>query len=559
MKNKLHLSLALAVASALSVISWPVAVAVAFASFVTPVLGASYPAINATTKANLTDQDAKIEEELWSRKVVLGAEAMYGENPFADGFMGEGDGGKAIVKITDTEKIAGNTINITTYGGFGGPGSQGSADRIGNEQKIQASVFQVKIGRQWFGVGFQSIARDETMIGGRLDSMIVDGLRQLHAQKRNDDMIRLMIEKADATARNNAFTAAGPSTVATIKTAHYVDTPTITTVRNKLSGIGALPMALGPKDSGGSRTEKYMFFGTHHGLSHLDYESAYLQAQSYAGVRGTENPIFKGNYSEWSGIGLYRWFQKDHGNAGPIGSLLSPRTYLAANLPTLTFGSGSTWANRSGVAFTNTTATARYYDATGTATTATGVAIGGGYGINAAALSPYPEFTRYFSNAPWTYHNGNTIAAGSTARYVMIIGQSGANNGKYGIFQYAANSGRNILLTNGISTGLPGETTDGQFLAGDLVVECNVLGVPVGRSIAFGREAIICGVGSINGSRVSPQMGRRTEEHRNHDLDHAIGAEAVWGAALIERSDGVCPGFVVVNSAIPIDGAPVVT
>lgn len=533
--------------------------AVIAAFFSVPVMGVSYPVINATTKANLTDQTADIQEELWCRKVILGAQAMYDTYPLADGFMGEGDGGKAIISITDTEKVDGTTIHIPTYGGFGGPGSQGSADRIGNEQKIQVGSFDVKIGRYWFGVGYNAVARDETMINGKLDGMIIDGLRALHAQKRNDDMIRLMLAHADANSRNLSFTSGGPSTVATIKTAHYVDTATISSVRNKLSSLGSLPMSLGKQDSGGSRLEKYMFFSTQHGLGHLDFESAYLQAQQNANARGNDNPVFAGNYTDWSGVGIYRWYQKDHGNRGPIGSLLAPRGYLATGLNDGANGGGD-------VTFAGTAVGANAITSADWATTAVGadannaaasfsLTLGGS--VAAAAVTPTPEYTRYFSNAPWTYHWGDTIAADtSTARYVMLIHPT---TGAWGVFKYTNNNGKVIKLTHNVKFGTSGETTDWLFPTGSLVVECNVLGVPVGRSIAFGREALINGVGTINGSKSSPKFGRRTEEHRNHDLDHAIGAEVVWGAALIKRADTVAPGFVVVNSAIPVDGAPVVS
>ena len=57
---------------------------------------------------------------------------------------------------------------------------------------------------------------------------------------------------------------------------------------------------------------------------------------------------------------------------------------------------------------------------------------------------------------------------------------------------------------------------------------------------------------------MSPQFGKRTEEHLNHDMDHEIGAEKVWGAALVTRADDVCPGFVVSCHALPVPGAPVI-
>jgi hypothetical protein len=126
------------------------------------------------------------------------------------------------------------------------------------------------------------------------------------------------------------------------------------------------------------------------------------------------------------------------------------------------------------------------------------------------------------------------------------------------VFGFKVNDGKEITLFSKVVLGLTGETADWEFPIGSLVVECNILGTPFGRSLGLGAEALICGVGTINGSKVSPQFGKRTEEHLNHDMDHEIGAEKVWGAALVERSDGVCPGFVVACHSLPVPGAPVI-
>lgn len=542
---KIHTTLRFGLVAVLAFVSGPLALVAAFGFLVIPALGVSYPVANATTKTNLTDQNANLEEEIWSLKVVKGAEAAYQDNPLADGFMGEGDGGKAIVKITDTEKVNGSTVHVTTYGGFAGPGVQGANTRVGSANKIQAGSFDVKIGRQWFGVGYQDVARDETMIGGRLDGMIREGLTQQHAIKNNDDLLRLMIAQSEASSRNKMFTASGPSTIATIKTAHYLDTATLGNVKNALTSNGALPMATGAMDSGGSRTRNYMVFGTHFGLSHLKSESDYLAGIRLAGERGDRNPQFKGNFVDWDGIGLYRWDQLDHGNWGPIGSLLGPRMYL---------GRATT-----GITFAGTAAGANAITSTDTSSAAYGAAFqgleGGGSAVAAAAL-PQPEYTRYFSNAPWTYHWGTTIAADtSTARYVMVIHPT---TGAWGVFRYTLNDGKLLKLSHNYKLGLTGETTDWVFPIGSLAVECNIIGTPFGGSIGFGAEALICGVGTINGSKVSPQFGKRTEYHSPHDVDHEIGAEKVWGAALVARSDGVCPGFVVIRHALPVPGAPVI-
>ena len=489
-----------------------------------PILGVSYDRVNASTKANLTAQTAKVEEELWIRRVILGADAQYQDNPFSDGFMGGAESGKAIIKITDTEKVHGTYINVPTVAGFGGPGVGGSGDRIGAEQKIQVGNFQVRIGRFWFGVGFQAVARDETVIGGRLDNIITKGLRTLHAKKRNDDILMSILQiPGTATGFRNIVRPDGVATRAALKSANVLDTPVVTLAGNALSSLGALPMRVGAEDSGGTQNEEFMVFGTHHSLASLDVDPAYLDAVTNAGVRGTGNPLFKGGYQRWNGHGFYRWFMRDHGNWGPVGSPLQARAFL-------------------GVALVGAN---------------TGTEVKGGGNATAAAVTPAPAYFEFFLNAPYTFHNGNTIAADSaTTRYLMIINSDGTG---WNVYSYKVNDGNKITILARVTLGLSGETATFNHPVGSLIVQCEANGTTWARSLMFGQEMMVCGQGTINGSTASPQMGKRTEEHRNHDMDHAIGAENVWGCAAVQRADNVYPGVVVIEHAVTVPGAPVIS
>lgn len=477
-----------------------------------PSFGTSYPVLNVTTTTNLTDQTSKVREEKWVRRIVQGADYLYQECPLAE-MMGEGDVGKAIVKLTDTQALAGNTVNVPTMGGFAGPFVQGEGTRTGNEQKFQVGNFQVKIGRGWFGVAYTGVARDETLIGGRYDRAINDGLRAQHAKKRNDDMLMTLIAAAGSTGRNILF----PGTVTTrsgLLSASVVSTTLLTNAKLKLSTNGAMPMSLGPMDSGKSRPKRFMFMSPHNALVSLDTESAYTDARTQGGVRGDGNPMFTGEYTEWNSMGIYRWQHVDHGNWGSVGSPLLPRAFL-------------------GVALTGADTASVLY---------------GGGNATAAAASPAPAYFEFFSNAPWTYHNGNTIAADtSTTRYLKIINSDGTGYGRY---SYKVNDGKNITILARVSGG----TQTNDHPVGSKIVETNANGVPFARSLAFGQQILAVGQGSINGSVASPQMGRRTEEIRNHGNDIAVGAEAAWGCAAISRADGVKPGFLIVEHAIVVEG-----
>lgn len=532
--------LKLTFAALAAIFAGPVAFALVLGLSVVPCLGTSYPVINATSSSDLTGQTAKVQEEKWVRRVVLGSDYVYQSMPFGDNMMGEGDSGKAIVKITDTEKLQGNIVNVPTVGGFGGPMVVGGGARDGTEEKFQVGNFQVKIGRVWTGTGFQTIARDETVIGTRMDQAINDGLQFKHSRKRNDDIMMLMREYGRANFRN--ILRPSGLTEATLKTANVLSTSLLSLARNNLSGLGAEPMALGKQDSGGSRIEKFMALSTQYGLNAIDNEDNYIQGLRYAQERGAANSTFTGEYTEFNGMGLYRWYNKDTGAWGPSGSPLAARAFLSA--------------------------------ATTISITAPTTITGGGTAAAAAAL-PAPEFYTYFRNAPFTYSSTDTIAGVTgvtTLAYFLII--DSADPTKFACVAYSAVAANGSTLTTaaadadagGVASGHSplvaisgGVTTARSWAAGSLIVQCNVLGVPFGFTPVFGRGAVAVGQGSINGSAASPQMGRRTYQERNSGLDISIGAEAAWGAAIIKRADGVAPGFLMIQHAITVPGAPNIT
>lgn len=484
------------------------------------ILGAPYNKLNTTTVTDLTNLTAKARQELWVRRILFGSDRMYQDNPFADGMMGSPLQGKAIVQITDTEKVAGNTVNIPTVAGFGGPGVAAEGDREGAEQKIRIGNFQVQIGRFWFGVAFTSVAVEETVIGGPLDELINDGLKQQMAKKKSDDTMRTMLV-VGAPGTRNYLLPPNRTSVSDLSSADVFSTGMLSRGGLALTSLGGKPMKM-VKDSSGSEASKYIYLGTNYQLLPLDSEDAYLDARKFAGDRGATNATWTGRYDDWLGFGIYRWEQIDHGNYGPVGSPLLGRAFLGNTV-------------------------------TG-ATTLT--VIQGGGSAAAAAVTPAPNYFENFKNAPWSFFNGSTIAADSgTTRHLIIINLDGS----FGVFPYILNDGKQITLSGGkISLGLSGTTETTNFAIGALIHQCNIRGTTTGRGIYLAQEAVVSGCGSINGSKADPQMGRRTTVTRNHDMDHAIGVEGVWGCAAVQRADGIYPGFVIVETAVPVPGAPII-
>jgi N4-gp56 family major capsid protein len=517
-------------------------VATAFFSVahVNPVLGDSYAKVNVSTVANLLALDSKAQEELWVKRIMMGADQ---ENVFYDNMIGGPGSGKPFIRNDDMTKVDGNTINIPTMAGLGGPGTQGEGDRIGHEEKLRIGSFPVRIGRQWYGVGITDVSKEETVIGSQFDNLSNQLLRKRLGLKKSEDM--LMILKATATA-SNIVRPNFKSTRESLRTADTIGTTTITRAGLAASGLGAKPVKLG-KSKVGADIEMYLFFGHQYGLASLKSETAYLQALQYAGVRGDGNALFKGDFTDWDGHGIYRWYLKDHANYGSVGSTLLARAFL------------------------------------GQAITADDVAptIYGGGDSTGATLVPAPNYFEFFSNAPYVFTNGNTVAADtSTVRYVGIINLTGANAGKIGFYSYQVNDGTKLVAVNRLRSAASGAslTTLGNIVwnttpwtaagagnfagltdshpVGSLIVEVNSYGVPFCGSLMLGEAAGIMGHGSLKGRNA---IAARTEETRNHGMDHGIGVETVYGTAATKRVDGKTPNYVYVESAYAVDGFPAVT
>lgn len=489
------------------------------------VLAVAYPVANVTTYSDALSDTAKAAQELWVRTALFGADKMYQVNPFGDNMTGLPGSKKAIIRVVETQKVAGTTVNIPLRPGFGGPGVAGGGTRSGAEQKIRFGNMQVKIGKYWYGAAYQQTTKDQTMTGDTFDQVINQGLMEEHARKRsNDHLMRVIQATATAKGAANLVFADGVGSIAALKTVNTVTAALLSKLNGELPSRGALPMSTSKDAQGLSNSEHFMFLGTSTILSPLKTDQSYLDAITRAQDRGANNSRFTGAFADYDGMGIYRWNLMDAAIEGPIGCPLTPRARL------------------------------------GTAVTAAGAATvlqGGGFLYNAANPNR-PTYFEHFPGAPYQYYNGDLIAAETAStKYVLILDGAGG----FGVFPYTTSDGTLITISGaGLAVGPAGGRVT-NFPQGSLVLPCNVLGTPWGYGLAFGAELLACGVGSINGSPTpeGAQMGRKTEEIRNHGEDIAMGLEGVWGNQVVSRIDGLYPNFLLSPVAIAANGAPVIT
>lgn len=501
-------------------------------------------------------QDANASEEIWVKRILMGAKQ---ENIFSDNMMGPPGSGRPFIEYDDLAKVDGETIHVPTFAFLGGPGVQGEGERTGNEEKIRPGSFPVTIGRWWHGIGFTDVTAEQTVVGSQLDTLANIVLRQRLGLKKSEDMMMKLVRSAQTfnTVRPNF-----KGNREALRSNDVFSTSVITRASLVLSSLGGKPVRLGKGEAGDS-IEQYLFFGTQWGFASLNNETAYLQGIREARERGETNPLFKGSYSRWDGQGIYRWYVRDGDQYGPVGAAILPRAFLGTAIA----------------------ANDTLYDIKGGGTIDPPENFDGG---------DAPWFFQDFSNGAYEFTDGSTLGGDTvTQRYLVIINIT--SDWKVGFYGFTANNLTDIqmnarlrasanttppansvttlgnvtwsnspVLPNGnpnpwIATG----STDGTFAgltdshpAGSLILETNSYGVPFCFTLALGEMAGACGHGSLKGRSA---IAARTEEHRNHGMDHGIGVETVFGCNPVLRTDGKIPNYVLVESALQQDGLPIVS
>lgn len=494
---------------------------------------ASYDKPNVQTLSEVLSRDSDAQKLAW------GELAIRKSNDYSvlyDNLTGRVGSGKAFIAHNDLKVTAGNEVIIPLVAGARGPGVQGAGDRIGKEKKLTPKSFRFKVGRWWDGFAINSVAQNETVVGSKWDKAALAFLSRNLRMKKVDDM--LMELRARATARNILF-ANGAANAASMLSTNVFSTSTVTRAASVLTSLGGKPVHIG-KSAAGAPIRQFVFLGTNLALEAFRNSQSYLEAVHHADVRGIHNSQFTGNILPWDGHTIYQWDVEDPEDLAPAGCPLMPRAFLG--------------------------------EAITTATTTQDIK-GGGSAANAADTEV--RFFGYFSNAAYSGCEGAKINANTTTeRIVAILNLSGASAGKVMFASFKVNNGNKLTMFKRLGSSATGDqvTTLGgvtwgsgsyggvqlttEAAEGSLIVECFDNGVPKTWLLGLAEMAGVMGHGSIDGATA---IGKRTEEHTNHGMDHAIGLETVFGSRAYERVDGQPGGFVLVEAALPLPGFPVVT
>ena len=493
----------------------------------------AYEKINAQTLADILARSPEAQRVAWGELAIRNSNNYSELYKYLVGPIGSG---KAFIQHNDLAITSGNRVVLPLVGGARGSGVQGSGDRIGKEKKLTPKNFSFKIGRWWDGFAINSVALNETLIGSKWDRAASQFLQRNLGIKKTDDMLLELLVRA--TPRNTIR----PNNKATrddLRTADVFSTSAVLRGQSVLTALGAKPVKLATSNAG-AEIRMFTFMGTQFALEALKNSSTYLEAAYQAENRGSSNTLFTGDITPWNGNAIYQWNVEDPEDLAPAGCPLIPRAYLGNEIVA--------------------------------GTTAVDVT-GGGSDENAADTDI--QYYQYFSNSPLIGCEGSKKDADTTTtRYAAILNTTGAQAGKILFVSFRVNNGNKLTIHQRLGASASGAqvTTLGGITWGSgtyfgvgltneahegaLVLEVNRVGVPFGYVLGLGEMAGVMGHGSIDGKSA---IAKRTEEHRNHDMDHAIGLETTFGSRAFERLDGQPGGYVVVEVALPVAGFPAVT
>lgn len=493
----------------------------------------SYEKVNAQTLSEVLARSPEAQRVAWGELAIRNSNNYSELYKYLVGPIGSG---KAFIEHNDLTITAGNRVVLPLVGGARGAGVQGSGDRIGREKKLTPKDFSFKIGRWWDGFAVNSVALNETVIGSKWDRAASQFLQRNLGIKKTDDMLMELLIRSNA---RNTIRPNNKGNRDALRTADVFSTSAVLRGQSTLTSLGAKPVRLG-KSTAGAETRSFTFLGSQYALEALKNSSSYLEAAYHAEQSGASNSLFTGDITPWNGNAIYQWNVEDPEDMAPAGCPLVPRAYTGTDI------------------------------AAGT----TAVDITGGGSASNAADTDIPYYL-YFSNSPYTGCEGDKRTADTaTDRYVAIYVTSGANIGKVMYASYRVNNGNKLTMHRRLGASAAGVqvTTLGNIAwgagtlggvqlcdsapAGSLVVECNSFGVPFGYVLGLGEMAGIMGHGSIDGKQA---IAKRTEEHRNHDMDHAIGLETTFGSRAFERIDGQVGGYTLIECALPLPGFPTIS
>lgn len=471
---------------------------------------------------DLIAADPQLQKQLWSDAINLDSRNL---NPMKDFIGGEGSG----LPICEKKELAmgGQKVTFTTLAPVGGQGVRGGAELKSKTQKIVYGTFGVTVDLRRFAISEDQLVELLRFYKGETrESLLYRLCKEWWGNMEADDIQITMRDKAlYASGQPNILRINGKADVDALRLTDTFDTGTIEDGKRMLIGQGATPLRT-ETDDAGSEVPQFVLFAPSNFAEPLENEQKFREAVYYGADRGKQNFFWNGKYPMWKQNVIHRhnivW---DAGNKRQ-GSPLLPIAFL-------------------GVAI-----------ASGAATTVTG---GGAHNTDGSMTDTVlHDYFSYFGGYYWKTYSTESAPADANTYYAMIYNVSGANKGKYEIVKWVAagNNGNQLTVTRECDdagvTQKTKLTAAGRYSnvhpSGSWIIPCNKYGVPIGRALHMGAEALFLAKGAIDAEEIMWQDDFVTRDGRAHI--NSSGIQGIRGYSPYEDTIGRYPNYLLVEGAL---------
>ena len=500
------------------------------------------PENNSTT--NISSQASNFLPELWKKGVQLSEAA---ENFFAQ-FEGPTES-YPVMSVRDLSKGAGTKITFRTMAQLYGEGVQGETLIQDNTEDFRVGSYNLTVDFLRHAVSYNRRLEEKTALSSELKSNVPVMLGNWLGRMKTERLQKLFLHKGTA---KNYYQANGKGSINALTHTDTLSYDGLIAAGQQLRTRGATPATVG--QVGKNKIKKFVIVSTGEGLLSLKSESKYLAAlNASAAAEGENAKQFTGGFVDLDGHVIRQFDPADHDGFGAIGSPINAK----ASLGEVFMGAGNALAN------------------------AASVPLKGGGSATAAAKTA-PKYFKYFSGYTYptgldqsetaiNFANPTGTASGTsyTKGYVLVL-----SSGQYGLYRYTTNNGNQLTITAAL-VKTTGGLTAGTFnltraswnsaesvtlsttafddtkitnthAVGDLIIECNAQGVPIGRTLVLGSMAAVRGYGSLD--------GERSEETFDGEFIRKTYITSIFGQSPYVRVDGEQPNYLVLNHAVRYAG-----
>lgn len=422
--------------------------------------------------------------EYWVRGAQLAKESADWLKPF------EGAPASNAAIITRSElKKGGQKIHVPTEVGLYQDGVRGG-EYMNNDkwETWQTGGFDVLLDFVRHGTRWDLTTEQGTGLQAELRSGKNKALGAWLGRKRTKDMLMFIRHNGHAL---NYIYGIGKSSTEEVRSDDIINFDGIGRLGQTLSNNGGFP-ATTKMGQNGESIDSFNFFAVGNALRAFKESAEYKSAQRDAGVRGAQNPLFRGGYVDIDGHSVITAPWMHHAGRGPIGSPMMPYAVLGEAI------------------------------APGTATFALK---GGGLSssVDDTKSKWFEDFLGY--DYRWGTLSGQLLSPASATRYLLVynLPSAATDPGKFGFYAYTTgNDGNNIDITarldgtgagdSGIRAGTvgnvtynaspwTGRTTSTHGAGTSIVLQANSYGVPLGFSFMLGANAAVRAEGMFRNMR----------------------------------------------------------